>query len=225
MLNSFHTELDCYITEKLGQKVSILTGKTEKNLSINELKERSAKKLKEIEKSYDLKKEFLNNLEETTGAIGQDFGLFVTLSKKKAMKLINTSVSVDVMKSYLKKIDKMNKEYLNTTEGKKFLDLDKKYKEIQKNYLELENENKELKKQMSSYSSIVLENRKLKKENEILKDLLSLARNVIYYSSKVLESVRTFDFNSNALSSSLEKVKDFCSKNNLSIFKTNSRSR
>ena len=226
-LKTFHNDLQSHITQALGYEVPILNGalKNRKNLSINELKEKSAKKLEEIEKSYDLKKEFLNSLEKQTGAVGQDFGLFVTMSKKKAINLINRSVTVDEMKSYISRIDKLNKDYLNSIDGKNYLDLDKKYKDIQKNYLELENENKELKKQMSSYSSIVLENRKLKKENEILKDLLSLAKNVIYYSSKVLESVRTFDFNSNALSSSLEKVKDFCSKNNLSIFKSNSRSR
>ena len=65
MLNTFHTELDNYITEKIGQKVSILINNTKrKNLSINELKERTAKKCKEIEQSYELKKEFLNNLKE-----------------------------------------------------------------------------------------------------------------------------------------------------------------
>lgn len=227
MLNSFHTELDIFITEKLGQKVSILTNNNtkRKNLSINELKERTAKKCKEIEKSYDLKKEFLSNLEDKTGVVGHDFGLFVTMSKKKAVNLINTSVSVDVLKSYISKIDRLNQNYLNSIDGKKYLDLEKKYKEIQKNYLELDNENKELKKQMSSYSSVVLENRKLRAENEVLKDLLALAKNVIYYSSKVLESINCFDFNSNALISSLDKIKEFCFKNKLSIFNFNSRSR
>ena len=226
-LKTFHTDLQNHITQALGYEVQILNGelKNRKNLSIGELKERTAQKLEKIEQSYDLKKEFLNNLQETTGAIGQDFGLFVTMSKKKAINLINRSVSVDEMKSYISKIDKLNQDYLKTTEGKKFLDLDKKYKEIQKNYLELENENKELKIQMNSYSSLVIENRKLKKENELLKDLLALAKNVIYYSSKVLENIRIFDFNSNALSSSLDKVKEFCFKNNLSIFNSNSRSR
>lgn len=227
MLNSFHTELDNYITEKFGQKVSILTGelKTRKNISIGELKERTAKKLEEIEKNYDLKKEFLNSLEKQTGAVGQDFGLFVTMSKKKAVNLINRSVTVDEMKSYISKIDKLNKDYLNSIEGKKFLEVTEELNNFKKKNKVLEDENIELKKQINSYSSIVIENKKLKKENEILKDLLSLAKNVIYYSSKVLESVRTFDFNTNALSSSLDRLKDFCFKNNLSIFKSNSRSR
>ena len=47
--------------------------------------------------------------------------------------------------------------------------------------------------------------------------------NVIKYSVKVLESIRTFDFNSNALSSSLDKILDFCKKNNLSIGRSRSR--
>ena len=104
-LKSFHNDLQSHINQSLGYEVNIVTGelKTRKNLSIGELKEKTAKKCKEIEKNYDLKKEFLNNIEETTGAIGQDFGLFVTMSKRKATKLINTSVSVDVMKSYLRK--------------------------------------------------------------------------------------------------------------------------
>ena len=227
MLNTFHSELDNYITEKLGQKVSILTNNNtkRKNLSIGELKEQTAKKLEDIQKSYDLKKEFLTNIEETTGAIGQDFGLFVTLSKKKATKLINTSVTVTEMKSYISKIDKLNQNYLNSIEGKKFLEVSNELKNYREKNKVLEEQNIELKKQINSYSSIVIENRKLKKENELLKDLLSLAKNVIYYSSKVLESVRTYDFNSNALSSSLSKLKDFCINNNLSIFKSNSRSR
>ncbi len=227
MLNSFHIELDCYITEKLGQKVSILINDNikRKNLSIGELKERTAQKLEVIEKSYDLKKEFLNNLQEQTGAVGQDFGLFVTMSKKKAINLINSSVGVSEMKSYLSKIDKLNKDYLNSIDGKKFIEVSNQLNNYKEKNKILEEQNIELKKQINSYSSLVSENKKLKKENELLKDLLALTKNVIYYSSKVLENIRTFDFNSNALSSSLDKIKDFCFKNNLSIFKSNSRLR
>ena len=225
-LKTFHSDLQNHVSQALGYEINILTGelKTRKNLSINELKEKSAKKLEEIEKSYDLKKEFLNNLKEQTGAVGQDFGLFVTMSKKKAINLINSSVGVKEMKSYLSKIDKMNKEYLNSIEGKKFLEVSEELNNYREKNKVLEVENKELKIQMNSYSSLVIENRKLRKENELLKDLLALTKSVIYYSSKVLENIRTYDFNSNALSSSLSKIKDFCSKNNISFF-SNSRSR
>jgi hypothetical protein len=223
MLNSFHNELDAYLTEKLGQKISILTGKTEKNVSINELKERTATKCKEIEKSYDLKKEFLNNLEETTGAIGQDFGLFVTLSKKKAVNLINRSVTVDEMKSYISKIDKLNQNYLNSIDGKKFLEVSNELNNYREKNKVLEVENTELKKQMSSFSSIILENRRLQKENEKLKEFKDLALSVIKYSLKVLESIKCFDFNSNALSSSINKILDYCKNNNLSIGRSRSR--
>lgn len=223
MLNKFHSELDAYITEKLGQKVSILTGKTEKNVSINELKQRTTKKCKEIEKSYNLKKEFLSNLEEKTGVIGHDFGLFVTMSKKKAVNLINTSVSVKEMKSYLTKIDKLNKEYLNTIEGQKFLEISNQLNNFKEKNKNLELENTELKKQMSSFSSIVLENRRLREENNKLKEFKDLALNVIKYSIKVLDDIRIFDFNSNALSSSINKIIDFCKNNNLSIGRSRSR--
>ena len=225
-LKTFHNDLQTHINQSLGYEVQILNGelKNRKNLSINELKERSAKKLEEIEKSYDLKKEFLNNLKEQTGAVGQDFGLFVTMSKKKAINLINSSVGVKEMKSYLTKIDKLNQDYLNSIEGKKFLEVSEELKNYREKNKVLEEQNKELKIQMNSYSSLVIENRKLKKENELLKDLLALTKSVIYYSSKVLENIRTYDFNSNALSSSLSKIKDFCSKNNISFF-SNSRSR
>lgn len=226
-LKTFHTDLQNHINQALGYEVQILNGelKNRKNLSINELKEKTAKKLEEIEKSYDLKKEFLNNIKETTGAIGQDFGLFVTMSKKKATKLINTSVSVDVMKSYLKKIDKLNNDYLSSVEGQKYLEVSKELNNYKEKNKVLEVENLELKKQINSYSSIILENRKLKEENSKLKDLLALAKNVIYYSSLVVTSLRSYDFNSNALISYLDKLKDYCSKNNISIFKSNSRSR
>ena len=226
-LKTFHTDLQTHINQALGYEVQLLNGelKNRKNISIGELKERTAKKLEKIEKSYDLKKEFLNNLQEQTGAVGQDFGLFVTMSKKKAVNLINRSVTVDEMKSYISKIDKLNKDYLNSINGKKFIEVSEELKNYRDKNKVLEEQNKELKLQMNSYSSLVLENRKLKKENEILKDLLGLAKNVIYYSSKVLDSINCFDFNSSALSSCLDKVKDFCKNHNLSIFNSNSRSR
>ena len=225
MLNTFHTELDNYIEQKLGQKVSILTGelKNRKNLSINELKQRTAKKLEEIEKSYDLKKEFLNSLEKQTGAVGQDFGLFVTMSKKKAINLINSSVGVKEMKSYISKIDKLNQNYLNSIEGKKFLEVSNELKNYKEKNKVLETENLELKKQNSSYSSLILENRKLRAENEKLNEFKDLAMNVIKYSLKVLDSIKCFDFNSNALSSYLDKILDFCKNNNLSIGRSRSR--
>lgn len=225
MLNSFHTELDNYITEKFGQKVSILTGelKTRKNLSIGELKERTATKCKEIEQSYELKKEFLNNLEEQKGAIGQDFGLFVTMSKKKAVNLINRSVTVDEMKSYLTKIDKLNRDYLNSIDGKKFIEVSNELKNYKEKNKVLETENLELKKQINSYSSLVLENRKLREENNKLTEFKDLAMNVIKYSINVLENIKCFDFSSNALSSSINKILDFCTKNNLSIGRSRSR--
>ena len=78
---------------------------------------------------------------------------------------------------------------------------------------------------MNSYSSLVIENKRLREENKQLNEFKELAMNVIKYSLKVLDNIRTHDFNSNALSSSLSKIKDFCTKNNLSIFKSNSRSR
>ena len=147
-LKTFHSDLQNHVSQALGYEINILTGelKTRKNLSINELKEKSAKKLEEIEKSYDLKKEFLNNLKEQTGAVGQDFGLFVTMSKKKAINLINSSVGVKEMKSYLSKIDKMNKEYLNSIEGKKFLEVSEELNNYREKNKVLEVENKELKK-------------------------------------------------------------------------------
>lgn len=224
-LKTFHSDLQTHINQALGYEVQLLNGelKNRKNLSIGELKERTAKKLENIEKSYNLKKEFLNNIEETTGAIGQDFGLFVTLSKKKAMKLINTSVGVTEMKSYISKIEKLNNDYLNSIEGKKFLEVSNELNNFKKKNKELELENNELKKQINSYSSLVSENRRLKEENSKLNEFKELAMSVIKYSIKVLENIRIFDFNSNALSSSLNKILDFCKNNNLSIGRSRSR--
>lgn len=224
-LKTFHTDLQTHINQALGYEVQLLNGelKTRKNLSINELKEKTAQKLENIEKSYNLKKEFLNNLQETTGAIGQDFGLFVTMSKRKATKLINTSVSVQEMKSYISKIDKLNQNYLNSIDGKKFLEVTEELNNFKKKNKILEEQNIELKKQMNSYSSLILENRKLKEENNKLREFKELALNVIKYSLKVLESIRTFDFNSNALSSSLNKILDYCKNNNLSIGRSRNR--
>lgn len=224
-LKTFHNDLQSHINQSLGYEVNIVTGelKTRKNLSIGELKEKTAKKCKEIEKNYDLKKEFLNNLEEQTGVVGHDFGIFVTMSKKKAVNLINTSVSVQEMKSYISKIDKLNQNYLNSIDGKKFLEVTEELNNFKKKNKILEEQNIELKKQMNSYSSLILENRKLKEENNKLREFKELALNVIKYSLKVLESIRTFDFNSNALSSSLNKILDYCKNNNLSIGRSRNR--
>lgn len=224
-LKTFHNDLQSHINKSLGYEVPILNGelKTRKNLSINELKEQTAQKLENIEKSYNLKKEFLNNLKEQTGCVGQDFGLFVTMSKKKAVNLINTSVSVKEMKSYLSKIDKLNKDYLNSIDGKKFIEVSNELKNYKEKNKVLETENLELKKQNSSYSSLILENRKLRAENEKLNEFKDLAMNVIKYSLKVLDSIKCFDFNSNALSSYLDKILDFCKNNNLSIGRSRSR--
>lgn len=224
-LKTFHNDLQSHINKSLGYEVPILNGelKNRKNLSIGELKERTATKCKEIEKSYELKKEFLNNLEETTGAIGQDFGLFVTMSKKKATKLINTSVSVTEMKSYLSKIDKLNQDYLKTTEGKKFLEVSEELNNYREKNKVLEVENNELKKQINSYSSLVLENKRLRDENNKLNEFKELALSVIKYSLKVLESIKCFDFNSNALSSSINRILDYCKNNDLSIGRSRTR--
>lgn len=224
-LKTFHTDLQSHVSQALGYEIPILNGelKNRKNLSINELKSKTAQKCEDIEKSYNLKKEFLNNIEETTGAIGQDFGLFVTMSKKKAVNLINRSVTVDEMKSYISKIDKLNKDYLNSIDGKKFLEVSNELKNYKEKNKVLETENLELKKQNSSYSSLILENRKLRAENEKLNEFKDLAMNVIKYSLKVLDSIKCFDFNSNALSSYLDKILDFCKNNNLSIGRSRSR--
>ena len=224
-LKTFHKDLQDHINQVLGYETQILNGalKNRKNISINELKERTAQKLEEIEKSYDLKKEFLNNLQEQTGAVGQDFGLFVTMSKKKAVNLINSSVGVNEMKSYISKIDKLNKDYLNSIDGKKFLEVSNELNNFKEKNKVLEQENIELKKQMSSFSSLVIENRKLKEENNKLKEFKDLALSVIKYSFKVLESIRTHDFNSSSLSSSLNKILDFCKNNNLSIGRSRTR--
>ena len=63
----------------------------------------------------------------------------------------------------------------------------------------------------------------LKKENEKLNEFKDLAMNVIKYSLKVLDSIKSYDFNSNALISSLNKITEFCKKNNLSIGRSRSR--
>lgn len=224
-LKTFHSDLQNHINEVLGYEVPVLNGelKNRKNLSINELKQRTAQKLEQIEKSYALKKEFLNNLEEKTGVVGHDFGLFVTMSKKKAVNLINTSVSVQEMKSYISKIDKLNRDYFNSIEGKKFIEVSNELKNFKEKNKVLEEQNKELKIQNSSFSSIVLENKRLKEENSKLKEFKDLALSVIKYSIKVLDDIRIFDFNSNALSSSINKILDYCKNNNLSIGRSRSR--
>ena len=202
MLNSFHNELDQYITEKIGKKVSILTGKTEKNVSINELKQKTIERTNEV-------LERANSLDN--------------LKFKKKKSLLGKVILDE--QEYSNLLTKANFSSNLKDESKKLINSDLALnleieKELKNHY---KNKNIELQKEINSYSSLVLENRKLKKENEVLKDLLALTKNVIYYSSKVLENIRTYDFNSNALSSSINKIIDFCKNNNLSIGRSRSR--
>lgn len=205
MLNSFHNELDSYITEKIGQKVSILTNNTKKNnLSINELKQKTIDRTNEVFERANS----LDNLKfkKKKSLLGK-----VILDEQEYSNLL-------IKANFSSNLQKESKKLINSDLA---LNLEIE-KELKNHY---KNKNLELQKEINSYSSLVLENRKLKKENEILKDLLGLAKNVIYYSSKVLDSINCFDFNSSALSSCLDKVKDFCKNHNLSIFNSNSRSR
>lgn len=203
MLNSFHTELDAYITEKLGQKVSILTNNTKKNnLSINELKQKTIDRTNEVFERANS----LDNL------------------KFKKKKSLLGKVILDEQE-YSNLLTKANFSSNLQKESKKLIDSDLALNlEIEKelkNYYK--NKNIELQKEINSYSSLVIENRKLKKENEKLNEFKELAMKVIQYSIKVLDDIRIFDFNSNALSSSINKIIDFCKNNNLSIGRSRTR--
>lgn len=202
MLNTFHTELDQYIEQKIGQKVSILTGKTEKNVSINELKQKTIDRTNEVIERAN----FLDNL------------------KFKKKKSLLGKVILDEQE-YSNLLAKANFSSNLKNESKKLINSDLALnleieKELKNHY---KNKNLELQKEINSYSSLVSENRRLKAENEKLNEFKELALNVIKYSLKVLESIRTFDFNSNALSSSLNKILDYCKNNNLSIGRSRNR--
>lgn len=203
MLNSFHTELDRYIEQKLGQKVSILTNNTKKNnLSINELKQKTIDRTNEVLERANS----LDNLKfkKKKSLLGK-----VILDEKEYSNLIAKA-------NFSSNLQKESKKLINSDLALN-LEIEKELKEHYKN------KNIELQKEINSYSSLVLENKRLKEENNKLKEFKELAMNVIKYSVKVLESIRTFDFNSNALSSSLDKILDFCKKNNLSIGRSRSR--
>jgi hypothetical protein len=202
MLNSFHNELDSYITEKIGQKVSILTGKTKKNVSIGELKQKTIDRTNEV-------LERANSLDN--------------LKFKKKKSLLGKVILDE--KEYSNLIAKANFSSNLQKESKKLIDSDLALnleieKELKNHY---KNKNIELQKEISSYSSLVIENRRLKEENSKLKEFKDLAMKVIQYSVKVLDSINFFDFNSNALSSSINKILDFCKNNNLSIGRSRSR--
>jgi hypothetical protein len=203
MLNTFHSELDNYITEKLGQKVSILTNNTKKNnLSINELKQKTIDRTNEV-------LERANSLDNL---------------KFKKKKTILGKVILDEQE-YSNLLAKANFSSNLKNESKKLINSDLALnleieKELKNHY---KNKNIELQKEINSYSSLILENKRLREENNKLNEFKELALSVIKYSLKVLESIKCFDFNSNALSSSLNKILDFCKNNNLSIGRSRSR--
>lgn len=202
MLNSFHNELDAYITEKLGQKVSILTGKTEKNVSINELKQKTIDRTNEV-------LERANSLDN--------------LKFKKKKSLLGKVILDE--QEYFNLLAKANFSSNLQKESKKLIDSDLALNleietELKNHY---KNKNIELQKEINSYSSLVLENKRLKAENDKLKEFKDLAMNVIKYSINVLDSIKCFDFDSNALSSSINKILDFCKVKNISISRSRSR--
>lgn len=203
MLNSFHNELDQYITEKIGKKVSILTNNTKrKNLSINELKQKTIDRTNEV-------LERANSLDN--------------LKFKKKKSLLGKVILDE--KEYFNLITKANFSSNLQNESKKLINSDLALNlEIEKELkIHYKNKNLELQKEINSYSSLVLENKRLKAENEKLNEFKELALNVVKYSVKVLECIKCFDFNSNALSSSLNKILEFCKNNNLSIGRSRSR--
>lgn len=202
MLNTFHTELDQYIEQKIGQKVSILTGKTEKNVSINELKQKTIDRTNEV-------LERANSLDN--------------LKFKKKKSLLGKVILDE--QEYFNLLAKANFSSNLKNESKKLINSDLALnleieKELKNHY---KNKNIELQKEINSYSSLILENKRLREENNKLKEFKDLAMNVIKYSLKVLDNIRSYDFNSNALSSSLNKILDFCKNNNLSIGRSRSR--
>ena len=202
MLNKFHSELDNYIEQKLGQKVSILTGKTKKNVSIGELKQKTVDRTNEV-------LERANSLDNL---------------KFKKKKTILGKVILDEQE-YSNLLAKANFSSNLKNESKKLINSDLALnleieKELKNHY---KNKNIELQKEINSYSSLISENRRLKAENEKLNEFKDLAMNVIKYSLKVLDSIKSYDFNSNALISSLNKITEFCKKNNLSIGRSRSR--
>lgn len=202
MLNSFHTELDAYLTEKIGKKVSILTGKTKKNISIGDLKQKTIDRTNEVlEKANSLDNLKFKKKKSLLGKVildEQEYSNLLTKAnfssnlKNESKKLINSDLALN-------------------------LEIEKELKNHYKN------KNLELQKEINSYSSLVSENRRLKAENEKLNEFKDLAMNVIKYSLKVLDSIKCFDFNSNALSSSLDKILDFCKVKNISIGRSRSR--
>ena len=80
---SFHTDLEKHIEEKLGYKVGIRTGKTRKNLSIRELKEKTAQNCTElVENAKQEAGAILSTAEEEKRKIEQFFAIESDVAKK-----------------------------------------------------------------------------------------------------------------------------------------------
>ena len=231
MLNSFHTELDNYITEKFGQKVSILTGelKNRKNISINELKQRTADELKakqELIHSIDDDIETKPTLFNRMIVKKEDYLSLKTenLLLKNKLAKENEDLNAKNKKINAKERDLQFREmnYLSKKDAKPIIE------ELKRENEELLNKNKDLSLELfrkkSDYLKVYEENSKLKEENKKLNEFKDLAMKVVQYSLKVVENLRSHDFNSHALYSSLNKILDFCKVKNISI-SSRSRSR
>ena len=90
---SFHADLEKHIEEKLGYKVEIRTGKTEKNLSVRELKQQTKEECENLIKEASDKKENANK---------EASKIIADAQKRKC------EIETDCNKEYYRIIDKAN---------------------------------------------------------------------------------------------------------------------
>jgi hypothetical protein len=254
-LETFHSELAKYVNNQFDYELAIITNKTNVNYSINELKQKTAEEQKQIQAlnahTLDLlheKQKVIQNIDnkiksakkvlKTVILSASEYETLVTENEllknnlsKQQVELAEEQEKFKKLKSLeqitlaneKEKLAESKREYIDSdTARTRILNLTKKNEENSSQLNKLRIEVHELKEKNDVLSE---KNEELVNENKILKELVNRSIDIYKYAKNVLSNLKVYDFNSNALYSSLHKFSEFCERHNINFSLLNSRKR
>lgn len=115
-LKKFHTELDNFLTKKLGYSAGIINGATKQNKTIGELKKETENELNKLKNISEIK--------EKTGIFG---------------KVLISAEEYKTLKNGAKEIKKLTEDYINSKNGERLKNVLNENKELRYKYNELNN--------------------------------------------------------------------------------------
>ena len=254
-LETFHSELANYVNQHFDYELAVITNKTNINYSINELKQKTAEEQKQIQllnahtldQLHEKQKVVLNidnklksakRVLKTVIMSASDYETLITenellknnLSKqqvelaedKENFKKLKSKEQLSLAKEK-EKLEESKREYIDSDNARtRILNLTKKNEENSSQLNKLRIEVNDLQEKNDVLSA---KNEELMNENKILKELVNRSVEIYKYASKVLSTLKVYDFNSNALYSALHKFSEFCERHNISFGISNTRKR